>query len=44
MAMRIEQLATRVFEATLTTVSRVVDVAVAVLGQGLLTLEDAIEQ
>ena len=41
--MRVEQLATRVFEATPTTASRADDVAIAVLGRGALTLEDAIE-
>ena len=45
-AMRIEQLATRVFEATPTTASRADDVAVAVprLDGGPLTLAEAIEQ
>jgi hypothetical protein len=45
-AMRIEQLATRVFEATPTTASRADDVAVAVprLDGGPLTLPEAIEQ
>ena len=45
-AMRIEQLATRVFEATPTTVSRADDVAVAVprVDGGPLTLAEAIEQ
>jgi hypothetical protein len=43
-AMRIEQLATRVFEATPTTVSRADDVAVAVQCRGPLTLEEVIEQ
>jgi len=43
-AMRIERLATRVFEATPTTVSRTDDVAVAVLDRGPLTLADAIDQ
>lgn len=42
-AMRVEQLATQVFEATPTTVSRADDVAVAALGRGPLTLADAIE-
>ncbi len=44
--MRVEQLATRVFEATPTTASRANDVAVAVprLDGGPLTLAEAIEQ
>jgi len=42
-AMRVEQLAVGVFEATRTTVSRADDVAVVVLDQRPLTLEDAIE-
>jgi|GEM_PF-2325921 len=43
MAMRVERLAVGVFEATRTTVSRADDVAVVVLDQRPLTLEDAIE-
>lgn len=42
-AMRVEQLAVGVFEATPTTLSRADDVAVVVLDPGPLTLEDAIE-
>ena len=43
-AMGVEQLATRVFEATPTTVSRADDIAVVVLGPGPPTLAETIDQ